>query len=508
MRLPSRCSLAVLLGVVLGALPVASAGSGEGTAAVSAQALRAHVEYLAGDELGGRGTPSAGLELAAQYIENCFGELNLVPLAQGSYRQPVRLPAEVLQQSGTRWSGRLPGELVNLECPQQAILAAGGVAKEQQVAAQELVFLPEFFDSGFPEDVDLGGRGWVLWQPTESTDQERAPSAASEWRQRARSPRELSRWASRQGAAFVLLVPADGPAGDSYVAQILAASREPRRRSRFRPGRPVLVVRDQGLRESLSELAAKSRVAACPSELSVAPISDTELQLCNVVGMLPGGDPKLSKEYLLLSAHYDHLGTRSGAPGDAIYNGADDNASGTAAVLSLAAAFSKRSVALPRSLVFVAFCAEEVGLVGSEAYVAKPLVPLESTIAVVNLEMIGRPDDIGPGRAWITGFQYSELGEIFAAAGQAVGFEFYRHPQLGDRLFGASDNLPFAKAGIVAHSISAGSLHPDYHKPSDEVQRLDHANMAATVQAVFAGIRELATRPEPPRWKEGARFRR
>ena len=151
-------------------------------------------------------------------------------------------------------------------------------------------------------------------------------------------------------------------------------------------------------------------------------------------------------------------------------------------------------------MVFVNFCAEEKGLLGARAYAENPVVPLEATVANVNIEMVGRPDDIGPDRAWMTGFEYSDVGAIMAEAATSLDFEIYRHPQNSSRLFGSSDNAVLAAKGIPAHSISAGSLHQNYHQPSDEADLLDFTNMGKTVRAIFVGTYWLAERNDAPEW--------
>jgi Zn-dependent M28 family amino/carboxypeptidase len=150
---------------------------------------------------------------------------------------------------------------------------------------------------------------------------------------------------------------------------------------------------------------------------------------------------------------------------------------------------------------FVCFAAEERGLIGSKAFCERPPVPLDSIVANLNIEMIGRPLPGNEQKAWITGDDLSDFAAICGEALGRTGVELIEFPMAG-RLFAASDNLSFVQKGIVAHSLSAGSLHEDYHRPSDEVDKLDIAHMAKIIRALLDAVRDLADRDEPPKWNE------
>ena len=227
------------------------------------------------------------------------------------------------------------------------------------------------------------------------------------------------------------------------------------------------------------------------------------VKLRNVIGLLRGSDPALSTTYVIVSAHYDHLGMRPPGEGDLIYNGANDDASGTVAVLEIAAALARLGTRPKRSIVFMTFAGEEKGLLGSRYYAAHPVFPVEKTVAAINLEQLGRTDDVtGPviSTAYVTGFDYSQVGLILETAGKLTGVTIAKHPENNDTFFTASDNLPLAAAGIPAHTISVGFIFPDYHKVGDEWQKLDYDNMAKVVRAVALGVYMLANGDEPPRW--------
>lgn len=222
----------------------------------------------------------------------------------------------------------------------------------------------------------------------------------------------------------------------------------------------------------------------------------------NVVAILPGSDPALRDEAIVVAAHYDHVGIgRPDATGDSIYNGADDDASGTVAVLEIARALSQ-GPAPRRTVIFFAATAEEIGMLGTRWYLDNPVVPLEKTVAMLAIEMIGRPDSLagGPGRAWLTGYERSTMGDVL----RDNGIPIVPDPRPEQNFFLRSDNAPFAYRGIPAHTLSSFNLHTDYHRPSDEVDKVDFEHMARVIDAAIAAVRHLADGPTPA-WHPGGR---
>lgn len=225
----------------------------------------------------------------------------------------------------------------------------------------------------------------------------------------------------------------------------------------------------------------------------------------NVIGVLRGSDPKLKDTYVIVSAHYDHLGIKTTGEGDLIYNGANDDGSGTASVVEMAVALSKLKQRPKRSIVFMTFYGEERGLVGSRYYGAHPIFPLKDTVAMVNLEQVGRTDDTeGPrvGAANITGFDYSTVGDVLIAAGKLTGVKLEKHPVNSDRYFGASDNQALADQGVPAHTISVAYEYPDYHRVGDHWDKLDYANMAKIVKMATVGVLMIASDSKAPTWND------
>jgi hypothetical protein len=266
------------------------------------------------------------------------------------------------------------------------------------------------------------------------------------------------------------------PAGDSgYFQRVPVALRS-------KDGRQGLVL--------LPSLAARDSVPA-----------DMRPTAVNVVGVIPGADPALRDQVVLVDAHYDHLGIQPGQR-DSIMNGADDDASGVVAVLEIA-----RSLAAgpppKRTVVVAATTGEEVGLLGTRWYIAHPVRPLEAMVANLEIEMIGRPDSLagGVGRGWLTGFERSTMGDLFASAGLPIVAD----KRLDQQFFMRSDNIAFARRGIVAHTLSSYNMHTDYHEPSDDVAHVNFAHMTQLIDVAVRAARLIADSPARLEWKPGGR---
>ena len=244
-----------------------------------------------------------------------------------------------------------------------------------------------------------------------------------------------------------------------------------------------------------------------PSTFRVLASTATKtLTLRNVVGYLPGRDAKRKNEKVIFSGHYDHLGILKPVAGDSIANGADDDASGTTAVVALAEYFKKRNDNA-RPLIFVALTAEEIGGFGAR-YFSQQLDPQELT-AMFNIEMIGKEAKFGPKTAFITGYDKSDFGQLLQANLVGTGFKFEPDPYPAQNLFYRSDNATLARLGVPAHTISTDQIPDDklYHSVGDEVSSLDVKNMTEVISAIArsaSGIvagRQTPTRiaPEPAR---------
>jgi hypothetical protein len=222
----------------------------------------------------------------------------------------------------------------------------------------------------------------------------------------------------------------------------------------------------------------------------------TQQFLKNVVGMIPGKSKK--DEYVIFSGHYDHLGIgRPDAKQDSIYNGANDDAAGTTAVIMLANYYSQLKNN-ERTLVFVAFTAEELGGFGSR-YFSKQFNP-DKVMAMFNIEMIGTESKWGKNSAYITGFERTDMGSILQKNLEGTGFTFHPDPYPDQNLFFRSDNATLAELGVPAHTISTSKMdsEPNYHKPSDQVETLDMENMAMIIKSIALSSRTIVSGKDSP----------
>lgn len=226
---------------------------------------------------------------------------------------------------------------------------------------------------------------------------------------------------------------------------------------------------------------------------------ERRLTSVNVLGVLRGSDPQLRDEVVVVGAHFDHIGIGAAVDGDSIANGADDDASGTVAVIE-AARIIAAGPRPKRTILFAAFTGEESGTLGVRWYAQHPIVPLDRHAADVQVEMIGRPDTAagGPGKAWLTGFERSTMGPTLVAAGLPV----IADPRPTQSFFTRSDNIVFARLGIVAHTLSSFGLHGEYHTVNDEWELVDFAHMTDMVNLVARAVRTIADGPRL-QWKPG-----
>jgi hypothetical protein len=220
-----------------------------------------------------------------------------------------------------------------------------------------------------------------------------------------------------------------------------------------------------------------------------------EMNLANVAGMIPG---KRANEYIVFSGHYDHIGFQKAVDGDSIANGADDDASGITAVITLANHFKKQPKP-ERTLLFVAFTAEEIGGYGSQHF-SRQLNP-DEIVAMFNIEMIGKGSKFGPNSAYITGFDKSDFGALLQQAVKGTPYSFHPDPYPGQNLFYRSDNATLARLGVPAHTISSVQIDKDklYHSVDDEVSSLDMAHMTNMIKAVALGAKDFVQGKKTPK---------
>ncbi len=228
----------------------------------------------------------------------------------------------------------------------------------------------------------------------------------------------------------------------------------------------------------------------------------------NVVGLLEGSDPALKDEYILVTAHFDHIGISRAVNGDSINNGADDNASGVVAMLTMMHNFKKQGIQPKRSIIFVAFTGEEMGLQGSKYYANNPVYPLEKTNVNLNFEMVAHSEKLGKRKFYLTGDTYSDLATVIRSSLNGTDWELIDDPFREMQLFYRSDNASFVsmkiegdmKYGIPAHTLCTWGTESHYHRPNDQVDIVDFENMTSFVNMISKVSLDIANRPAQIKW--------
>lgn len=234
-----------------------------------------------------------------------------------------------------------------------------------------------------------------------------------------------------------------------------------------------------------------------PTSYSIQATQKKEaIKMTNVVGMIEGKTKP--DEKVVFSAHYDHIGILQAVDGDSIANGADDDASGTTAVIELARYF-KKIKNNNRTLIFVAFTAEEIGGFGSK-YFSEQMNP-DQVVAMFNIEMIGKPSKFGQNTAWITGFERSDFGTILQKNLEGTPFKFHADPYPSQNLFYRSDNATLARLGVPAHSISTDEIDIDklYHSVNDEFESMNIENIVSTIRAIALSSKSIVSGADTPK---------
>ena len=424
--------------------------------------IEAHLRFLASDALQGRGSGTRDEWIAATYIGAQLAALGLEPMGDdGWFVQEVR----VQRYAATRPPVLAAGERTFTQGEHflvRSVPAAriGGDLHHhvpgKPVAAGAVVMVPAATPPAAL--VDMGRAAIILRKATDAQ--------ARSWQE---AGRDLPKWISSQ----VMGVPEAPVSG------------------------PTVVTLHPSAFDAIDALADGTRV-----DLRTELRPDEQGRTWNAVGRLRGADGAASTETIVLSAHLDHVGAPAATPGavaDTINNGADDDASGVTAVLEFARALA--SGPRPRrSVVFALFGSEEAGGFGARYFVDRPVVPLTDIVADLQVEMIGRPDaKVAAGTLWLTGYERSTLGPLLAARGARL----VQDPHPDQRFFERSDNIRFARRGVVAHTVSSYGLHAEYHKASDEVAHINLAHMREAITSLVEPVRWLATTAEKPAWVEG-----
>ena len=481
------CLLAAACATAPQSLPPADP-VGAAAAGITAARVQRHIERLADDDLRGRDTPSPGLELAASYLA-------------------TELERSGVQSAGVGYIQRFPFERVGLDRARLRVEARTAGSTITPQFAREFFIIPAAVDSVVGTPIYAGTAGATRAPPENARGAILVyyvpGSVGEEWQGRLSAALQ-SAFVAGAAAAVLALDSVFDPAtlqqiADEAAGQVLPL---PVVGMRYDVARAILALGGLDLGSLRSDPAAPGGPLTGLTLLVRPAVEAATHQAPNVVGLLAGSDPLLRNEYVVLSAHFDHVGV--GTPdeqGDSIYNGADDNASGTAAMLEVARALASLDRRPARSILFAFVSAEEKGLLGSAHFVAQPPVPLERMAANINVDMIGRN---APDTIVAIGQDYSSLGptiQRIAAAHPALGLTVAPDLWPEEQLFFRSDHFSFAAREVPAIFFTSG-LHEDYHAPSDEAGTIDSDKVARVARLILRVTHDLATAPDRPRWTE------
>jgi Zn-dependent M28 family amino/carboxypeptidase len=528
--------LPLLVATLLAA--AAQAGDGDRPPEISADRIKAAVAYLASDRLEGRGPGTRGEFLATEYLADEFKKAGLRPIGErGTYFQPVPLLRVVTSPKATLRA--VKGE-TTLDIPcEEGFSGTSRTQKELEEFDAEAVFLghgitaPEFEWDDY-KGVDVKGKVVVLFTNEPPSDDPKFFGG--------KALTYYGRWtykfeeAARRGAKACFIIHTRETAGYPYsVVRPLDGAQLKRE-----PGQPALAFAgwlSEEAGEKLLGLSGRTVEGALkeadtkgfkPYSLGVSlkgsiPTRVEKIVSNNVVGMAEGSDPTLKSEVVVFTAHWDHLGVGRAVLGDAIYNGAADNATGCALLLELARAWCAQATRPKRSAIFLAVTAEEKGLLGSKYYARNPLVPLGKTALDLNFDMIlplGVPESVV-----VTGADRTTAWPAVKAAAEKNRLEIEADQRAHLGVFYRSDHFSMAQAGVPAFSVAAGMKikgkprdfaskalkefnDKAYHSPQDEMKpEWDFSGFPVLARFAFDVARDVANADRLPTWNRGDEFR-
>jgi Zn-dependent M28 family amino/carboxypeptidase len=536
----SSRSIALLLVILLtfptpalfaqGAKPAAGKfGNIEG---ITAAQMKDYLTFIASDELEGRDTPSRGLDIAALYLATNLARWGLKPAGEnGTYFQPIALKRNKIDPSLAKveYNGQsfAYGDdfLSSLNAGQVTApliyVSHGWFIKSKNINPYQGIDIKDkivITQDALPKGVtfaDLQGKigedwanGAIYAARNGAKGVITIPSfqALANWANARRAPVET-------GTVIVEAFQKEGPGLYGNPATLPAIIASPR----------LLALLFQGEKYNGTTIFSRAAAGEPVEAFDLKPEKKVTLNIAvktdhvttkNVVAVLEGSDPVLKNEYVAIGAHYDHVGIGNPVNGDAIYNGADDDGSGTVAVLSMAEAFAK-GPRPKRSILFVWHAGEEKGLWGAQYFTTHPTVPIKQVIAQLNIDMIGRSKQPGdtkpvnqglpePGEIYVIGSKMmsTELGEVSEMVNKSLlnlKFNYkYDAPNDPNKFFFRSDHFHYAKQGVPIIFYMDGE-HEDYHQPSDHIEKIDFAQMEKVARTIFATAWELASRPTRPK---------
>jgi len=486
---------------------------------ITAKELRTHLTYIASDELEGRDTGSEGQRKAADYIIQHFKELGLRgPVQRGDnpYLQSFQLGKSAWKSLEIKAKGK---SLVFLEDFFSLTPPRDMKAKEELVFAGYGLESEHYSDY---KDLDVKDKfvAFLMGEP-KSTEGKYFVSGKNEPFEGARNDvkAELALKKGAKGVFFIM------PSTENFKQTLnlyrnyltgssISLQDDTREDTPFQAYTSLealaklLKTTEASLQAHIGKIAEKKQALPYPetSKVSITGVADSKpLRTANVLGYLEGTDKK--DELIVITAHYDHVGMQDGK----IYNGADDDGSGTVAVLEIAEAFAeaaKAGNAPRRSVLFITFTGEEKGLLGSQFYSDNPIFPLESTVTNLNIDMIGRVDEKyegNPNYVYLIGSDRlsKDLDKLSKRTAKAYKPKMkldytYNHPNDPNRFYERSDHYNFAKHGIPVIFYFNGT-HEDYHQPTDTVEKINFEKMEEIAQLIFLTAWEIAQRDERPK---------
>jgi Zn-dependent M28 family amino/carboxypeptidase len=529
---------------------VTSASLEAALGSVTADGLLSHIEVLSSDEYEGRAPGTAGEELTVDYLTGRFQELGFKPgNPDGTFVQDV--PLVGLTAEVTEASFLVRGEAVPMKGKEDFTAFTSLVEPEVSIRDSEIVFVgygvaaPEYDWDDF-KGADLAGKTLLMLVNDPAIPDPNDPSALDPEMFNGRAMTYYGRWtykyeiAAELGAAAVFVIHETDPAG--YPWAVPAASWGQERFIIAADGEasgpaPITGWMHLDATRRLTDAAGfdfdEMKAAAADPAFRPIELGGTasvtvrneirEISSRNVLAKLVGSDPDLADEYVVYTAHWDHLGMNESLEGDQIYNGAKDNASGTAGLLEIARAFATLEAPPSRSVLFLAVTAEEKGLLGAKYYAQNPLYPLEKTLANINMDganLWGRTEDIV-----VVGLGNSTLDDVLGTAADEMGRVVLPDPEPEKGFFYRSDHFEFAKEGVPALYVDEGMRFVgkpegygeerrseytarDYHKPSDEVKPgWDLAGAVDDFRLLFLVGNAVAEADAWPEWKPGTEFK-
>jgi len=516
---------------------------------MTAESMMEITRTLSSDEFEGRAPGTPGEEKSVAYLTEQFKRLGLKPgNPDGTYVQKAPLAGSVSKASGWFQAG---GKKVALNPLKDFVGVSRRFTPAVEVAGSDLVFVgygvvaPEYGWDDY-QGLDVKGKTLLMLINDPAVPDPADPKRLDERMFKGRAMTYYGRWtykyeiATEKGAAAAVIIHESGPAG--YPFEVVTGSWG---RENFEISQPDKNMGRVAVESWISLDKAKELLKACGHDFDALKSSAArkdfqplplkakstfrienalrEVDSRNVIAKLEGSDPKLRDEYVIYSAHWDHLGKDESLKGDQIFNGALDNASGTAGLLELAKAFTKLNPPPKRSILFLAVTAEEKGLLGAKYYAQKPLYPLEKTLAVLNMDGVnqwGRTSDIV-----IVGLGNSTLDDLAIEAARAQGRTVKPDAEPEKGFFYRSDHFEFAKEGVPALYPDSGTEYvgkpaewsqqkrdeytaKDYHKVSDDVKPdWDFAGAVDDLKLLFEVGYRVAQGERYPEWKPGTEFK-